>query len=63
MPNQPKETFTKEELKEFLSDPKRASSDSGSFETHSLRELIELDRYLAERKAGFPKMYKLQPPR
>lgn len=58
-----KEIFTKEELKEILQDPKRASSDAGSFETHSIREIIEMEKYLEEKKSGFPKMYKLQPPR
>jgi hypothetical protein len=39
-------------IEESAKGPKRASGDSGSVEQHSLREQIEVDKYLAVKRAG-----------
>ena len=44
-----------EDLEQAISDnaaqPKRARGDSGEVEQHSLKDQIEVDRYLASKKA------------
>ncbi|MCL2645619.1 MAG: hypothetical protein FWD61_01275 [Phycisphaerales bacterium] len=59
------------DLKEFIntnaSGPKRAKGDSGEVEQHSLKDLIEADKYLAAKEAlknpskGFTRV-KIVPP-
>ena len=39
-------------LRERAEQPKRARGDEGEVEQHSLREQIELDRYLASKRAA-----------
>lgn len=55
------------QLRESASSPRRASGDSGSMEQHSLKDQIELDRYLESKKAVRKKnlgirITKLEPP-
>lgn len=38
-------------IEDVASQPRRASGDSGSVETHALSEQIEADKYLAAKRA------------
>lgn len=38
-----------QKLHDVASGPKKATGDGNSFETHSLQDLIDADRYLASR--------------
>lgn len=37
---------------ELASGPKKATGDSGSIEQHSIKDLIDADRYFASKKAA-----------
>jgi len=41
-----------QELEQNASAPKRAKGDSGEIEQHPLKDQIEVDRYLASKKAA-----------
>lgn len=41
----------KEPLEEALQNPQQVSSDGQSVRTHSLRDMIEADKYLEQKKA------------
>ena len=55
--------LTPEEMKALLTQPKKVSSDAGSVENHSIKDMIDLDKHLSQKKLYFPKLMKIQPPR
>jgi len=49
-----------DQIRENASGPKAAKGDAASMEQHSLRDLIEADRYLASKKAAGGKGFGLK---
>ena len=52
MSDQDNATAADDALTAAISEPKRVSSDAGSYESHSLSELIEADKYQHAKAAG-----------
>lgn len=52
MSEEKKENVVEEQLLELAVNPKSAETSEGSYTSHSIKEMIELDEYLAKKKAG-----------
>ena len=52
MSEKKKENIVEEQLLELAVNPKSAETAEGSYTTHNVKDLIELDEYLARKKAG-----------
>jgi hypothetical protein len=44
-------SITPEQAAALISEPRKATGDSGSMERHSLKDMIEMDKYMADKAA------------
>lgn len=59
MPDSP---LTPEQLREFATNPKRGTNDGQTVEQHSLKDLIEFDKYQRSRRVRKLIIGKIIPP-